>query len=209
MNSNTPWNIDREVPHLRKDYFENEFHDYNQEQGYEDRNVEWFKTHILNDALQEFKSRDNLLDVGCAGGYFTRLFKESFDLVHGVDFCDIRISHARQHETDHLNFHLADITEAEELKALGQQFDNIYSSAVIPHIPLPDKVKAFDNLAAISNPGAILVLYDGYSTLPTNINDEFVGIFNEKWLISNLSSWKLMKCNLLTRDVFKYVLERN
>mgnify|MGYP003146573118 CR=1 FL=1 len=209
MNPQTPWNIDREIPELRKEYFEKEFHDFDLEKGYDDRAIEWFKTHILTDSLSFFSTKENLLDVGCASGYFSRIFKKSFKTVKGVDFCEVRINHAKQYESEDLKFQLADLTKIEHLKELNQTFDNFYSSAVIPHINLADKVKVFDNLASIANPGATFVLYDGYSDKPTNIHDEFVGVFNEKWLSKNISSWRVVNCGHLVRDVFRYVLKKS
>jgi|3_EtaG_2_1085321.scaffolds.fasta_scaffold38865_2 2-polyprenyl-3-methyl-5-hydroxy-6-metoxy-1,4-benzoquinol methylase len=208
MNTQTPWNIDREIPELRKEYFEKEFHDFDLESGYDDRTVEWFKAHILTDALSFFSSKENLLDVGCASGYFSRILKESFTKVQGIDFCEVRINHAQQYESEDLKFQLGDLTKIEHLEALNKTFDNFYSSAVIPHINLADKARVFDNLAAIAKPGATFVLYDGYSDKAANIHDEFVGVFNEKWLSENISTWRVVNCGHLVRDVFRYVLKK-
>jgi 2-polyprenyl-3-methyl-5-hydroxy-6-metoxy-1,4-benzoquinol methylase len=204
----TPWKVDREVPELRKEYFENEFHDYNHEDGYEDRTTKVFKDTLLEGLVEEFENKDELLDVGCASGYLSKLFKEHFDSVWGIDYCEVRINYAKKLESDGLAFRLVDITNREELEGLGKQFSSLYSSAVIPHIPLEDKAKVFDNLASVSKPGATFVLYDAYFQSPENVNDAFIGIYNDKWLEQNVSSWKVVKC-VPIGAAFKYVLKKS
>jgi hypothetical protein len=50
-------------------------------------------------------------------------------------------------------------------------------------------------------------LFDGYSDNKNNIDDRFVGFYNDKWLKENITSWELIKCDRvfrLTHVVQKY-----
>jgi|ETNvirenome_6_85_1030632.scaffolds.fasta_scaffold07403_5 SAM-dependent methyltransferase len=198
----------REDPAKRRLYFEGNENHYNNEEGYvhEDRPKEiqpdnLFQQLILPKILDNVKTKDNMLEVGCAAGYHTKLFADHFDKVCGIDFAKSRIAHAKKYETKKLRFVRADITKKKNIESIKQafKFDNLYSFTVIHHIPLSQKVDAFDNLAMLANPNAHLYLFDGYSDNEKNIDDRFAGFYNDKWLKENITSWELIKCERIFR----------
>jgi len=184
-----PYN--RENISERRQYFDHEFHDYSHEEGYfTDRPVSWFTDNILPDLLENVENTDNILDVGCASGYYTAKMSEHFDLVYGVDYCEPRINYAKSLESEKLKFRLCNLTKLEDLQALGYKFKNLFSNAVLPHIPLADKKIVFDNLAEISEEGASFIFYDARETF--EVQDVFVGTFNENFIINNIQSWNFI-----------------
>tara|TARA_R110002051_G_scaffold187489_2_gene257163 strand:+ start:251 stop:1072 length:822 start_codon:yes stop_codon:yes gene_type:complete len=200
--------IMREDPAKRRLYFEGDELHYDNVAGYihDDRPKEiqpdeiWHQI-ILPKILDNVKTKDNLLEIGCAAGYHTKLFVDHFDKVCGIDFAKSRIDHAKKYETKKLRFVRADITKKSHIEPIKSAFtfDNLYSLTVIHHIPMSQKVDAFDNLAMVANPDAHLYLFDGYSTNDSNIDDRFVGFYNDKWLKENITSWELIKCERVFR----------
>lgn len=200
--------IMREDPAKRRLYFEGDELNYNNDEGYQwvDRPKElqgekfWQDT-ILSVLLDRIKSKDNILEIGCAAGYHTKLLADHFDKVLGIDFAKSRIDHAKKYETKKLRFVRADVTKKTHIEPikLAFKFDNLYSFTVIHHIPLSQKVDAFDNLAMVANPDAHLYLFDGYSDNEENIDDRFAGFYNDKWLKENITSWELIKCDRVFR----------
>ena len=206
----------REDPAKRRLYFEGDELNYDNKTGYfwDDRpgelqGVEFWQDTILPKLLDNVKTKDNILEIGCAAGYHSRLLADHFDKVCGIDFVKSRIDYAKKYETKKLRFVRADITNKSHIEPikLAYKFDNLYSFTVIHHIPLSQKVDAFNNLAMVANPDAHLYLFDGYSDNEDNIDDRFVGFYNDKWLKENITSWELIKCDRvfrLTHVVQKY-----
>lgn len=196
--------IDRENKELRRLVFENDESDYDFNNGYSDRPLEWFKTKILPDLLQRKNNDGYFLDIGCASGYFTKELTPFFKKVIGVDFSNRRIEHAKLLENDKLNFYVVDLT-SDELVNLNLKFDTLFSNAVIPHIPLENKVKVFENLYKVSNDNAELFLYDGRSD--EDVLDQFVGMYNENWLIKNISHcWEFKSIHTIENNTCVYYL---
>ena len=200
--------IMREDPAKRRLYFEGDELHYDNVVGYvhddrpkEIQGEEFWQDTILPKILNSVKTKDNILEVGCAGGYHTKLLIDHFDKVLGIDFAKSRIDHAKKYETKKLRFVRADVTKKSHIEPikLAFKFDNLYSFTVIHHIPLSQKVDAFDNLAMVANPDAHLYLFDGYSDNEDNIDDRFVGFYNDKWLKENITSWELIKCDRVFR----------
>jgi hypothetical protein len=58
--------IDRENKELRRIIFENDESDFDFNNGYNDRPIEWFKKLILSSILENSDKKNSILDVGCA-----------------------------------------------------------------------------------------------------------------------------------------------
>jgi hypothetical protein len=84
-------------------------------------------------------------------------------------------------------------------------FDTIFTNAVLPHIPLENKVSVLENLASVAKQNAQLLIYDGRSEV--EIIDQFVGMFNENWLINNVSHvWEFVSINKIDKNTYLYKL---
>jgi SAM-dependent methyltransferase len=185
-----------------KDYFNKETY-LDLDNGYPERPVEWFKQNILPDFLNQNFECKNLLDVGCASGYFTRILSEYCKFTQGVDISSVRIAHAKKYESNKLKFKEADLTYPLDL---DKKFDTLFSNAVIPHIPIKLKPLVFKNLYEVASDGASLVLYDARPD--TEIVDDFVGIFNEKWLVKNCYKWNFISVNPVCEETCRYLLKK-
>ena len=153
----------------RREYFEAENY-LSPTEGYPERPVSWFKETILPDVLHEHKEKSHLLDVGCAFGYYTNEFKDSFESVTGIDYARNRISFATENfETDTLKFVN---TKIEEFNT-DKRFDAMFTSMVIQHIPLENKIPAFKNLHSIAADDCLFLLYD-FNSNTKNLNGSFV-----------------------------------
>lgn len=191
----------------RKFYFENE--DYlDPELGYPERNTNWFVHNILNNYLNNFKdpSNLNLLDVGCAFGYYTRILSNHFKQTHGVDFTENRISYAKKYEDEKLKFILDDLTSDTFLYETKEYYDCVFTNAVIPHIPLNLKKKVFSNIAKVCKKGAVFVLYDDLIT--TGCIDDFVGLFSIEWIKNNCPDWEYIDHKIVTDHTYQIVLKK-
>jgi 2-polyprenyl-3-methyl-5-hydroxy-6-metoxy-1,4-benzoquinol methylase len=196
--------IDRENKELRRIIFENDESDFDFNNGYNDRPIEWFKKLILSSILENSDKKNSILDVGCASGYFTKEFTPYFKYIVGVDFSTRRIEFAKKHETDKLKFFNYDLTK-DSLTNLSTTFDTIFTNAVLPHIPLENKVSVLENLASVAKQNAQLLIYDGRSEV--EIIDQFVGMFNENWLINNVSHvWEFVSINKIDKNTYLYKL---
>jgi 2-polyprenyl-3-methyl-5-hydroxy-6-metoxy-1,4-benzoquinol methylase len=201
-------NFEEELKRDRKKYFESENY-LSPENGYPERDISWFQNNILNNFLNlDFvKNSKNLVDVGCAFGYFTKIFSNHFEFTLGIDFAENRISYAKNHENEKLIFRQQDLTSSNFNLNLDKKFDLLFTNAVFPHIPLNLKVKAFENLSKISNPGARLVMYDGLCS--DGCLDQFVGLFSIDWLKTNLKSWKYISHEYVCEYTYRIILEHS
>lgn len=192
----------------RKVYFENE--DYlDPELGYPERDIQWFKSNILNSFLNNFTSTSGLilLDVGCAFGYYTRILSDKFHKTYGVDFSESRITYAKKYDTNKLKFILADLTSDTFSDVLDVKFNCVFTNAVIPHIPLHLKQKVFSNIAKVCEKDAIFVLYD--ALVSDGCLDDFVGLFSINWIKENCPEWEYLSHRLITSDgTFEIVLKK-
>lgn len=194
------------VDQHRQNYFEAERY-LSFEAGYPERNMGWFRKYILPDVLKQFpepkRIKLTLLDAGCASGYFTRELAQFFGFTRGLDFTQSRIEYARQYQTRRLVFDQVDLVQPLDDAVRGAKFDVFFTNAVIPHIPLANKVRVFDNLARIAAPNAKMLAYDGKTG---GVIDAFVGLYSPEWLQTNVKSWKLESCEHVVDETFRYVL---
>ena len=155
--------------------------------GYPERPIDWFKQNILPDFISSKTEKKNILDVGCASGYYTRVLAEHCDYILGVDLADNRIDHAKQFEADNIKFMQIDLCKKQLDECTNVLFDTVYTSAVFPHIPLEFKSYVFENISNVCAEGAKMVMYDGL--IPDGIRNEFVGMFSVDWLQYNAHGW--------------------
>jgi 2-polyprenyl-3-methyl-5-hydroxy-6-metoxy-1,4-benzoquinol methylase len=199
--------LDDDMKKNRKEYFETENY-LDPNLGYPERNIDWFTVNILNDILKlPFVDKNkNLLDVGCAHGYFTRILSNHFKFTMGIDLAENRIEYAKNYEKETLLFKQQDLTEDDFESKFNKKFDLLFSNAVIPHIPINLKIKTFENLAKISNAGAYFVMYDGLCE--NGCLDQFVGLFSIDWLKDNIKDWEYVSHDYICPYTFRIVLRK-
>jgi 2-polyprenyl-3-methyl-5-hydroxy-6-metoxy-1,4-benzoquinol methylase len=188
----------------REQYFQQE--DYlDSETGYPERNTAWFQKYLLPNVLSQVpdSQKKNLLDVGCAYGYFTRLLAPYFHHTFGIDFTKKRIDYAQRYVLENLSFAQMDLL----IKMWpSRATDVVFTTAVMPHIPLEYKVFAFDNIASICKPGATMLMYDG--KCETGVVDAFSGIMSSEWIQANVKSWNLKSVEHVVNGTHCFVLIR-
>jgi len=191
----------------RKELFEKE--DYlSPEEGYPERSISnWFLPIILPNVLDNVISNKNILDVGCSFGYCSREFSKHFTNVLGVDLAQNRIDYAKKYETKKLNFLQIDLSKTPLIQYTGSyQFDNVYTSAVIQHIPLEGKPFAIRNIASVTKTGGKLLMFDHREK--EEIRDDFVGSYNENYFINNFPEWKFLSVEFIVGDTWFYQFEK-
>lgn len=177
-------------------YFEKEDR-ANLDCGYPERNTHWFRHLILPDFLDYLRkifgglAELNLLDVGCAHGYFTEEFGPYFKTVTGIDFARNRIAYAREkHSKPNVQYVHSDLTTFKFI----EKFDVMFSNAMIPHIPAPRKEKVFRNLRTGMKAGGYFLMYDCNSENVT-LTGDFVDCVSPQWLEKHVSDvWRCESC---------------
>jgi 2-polyprenyl-3-methyl-5-hydroxy-6-metoxy-1,4-benzoquinol methylase len=200
----------------RKEYFANEeinipdVKDLSPVSAYTSRPIEWFKDTILGDFVSHLSETKDVLDVGCAYGYYTVLFTPFCKTVTGIDFTKKRIEAAQNHwKEDNIKFVEQDLTIP---FTLDKQYDVLFTSMVIQHIPIVGKIAAFKNLATVTKKDGLFIMYDFKFN---NVTDDFVGPINPDWIHNNVGNlWECESCVSFCREannqgeIFKYVLRR-
>ena len=99
---------------------------------------------------------NNILDIGCGTGEFTRLLAKQAQNVMAIDLSPNTIEIARQRSREYTNidFQVADIVQWEFPK---EHFDAIVSIATLHHLPVE---KLLPNLQSALVPGGKLVILD-------------------------------------------------
>ncbi|MEA5502434.1 class I SAM-dependent methyltransferase [Halotia wernerae UHCC 0503] len=99
---------------------------------------------------------ENVLDIGCGTGAFSRLLAKRTAKVLAIDLSPNMIEVARQRSKKYTNidFHVADILKQE---FSVEQFDAIVSIATVHHLPIE---KLLPNLEVALKPGGKLVILD-------------------------------------------------
>lgn len=203
--------IDFDFSKNRKDYFEKENY-LSLDNGYPERNVDWFKSkimpHLQNVLVNINSSNNNFLDVGCAGGYFTKLMSTLFFDTLGIDFCESRISHAKKSETDHLKFMQVDILDEEIDKKIKDRYDVAFTQAVIQHIHSSRQISAMSNISKLLKRDGYFLIYDAIDH-ETNDN-HFVHRPTIQWY-KNLKDYTFISCEKLEDDdeLWVIILKKN
>ncbi|BBD65260.1 type 11 methyltransferase [Nostoc commune NIES-4072] len=111
--------------------------------------------HYHNFLLKQLPSHcENVLDIGCGTGLFSRLLAKRADRVLGIDLSPNMIEIAKQKSRQHPNidYQVADILQWE---FSVKQFDAIVSIATVHHLPLENLLL---NLQTALKPGGKLVI---------------------------------------------------
>jgi 2-polyprenyl-3-methyl-5-hydroxy-6-metoxy-1,4-benzoquinol methylase len=184
----------------RQQYFANEnYLDF--KTGYPERDISWFEFNILPNLIKHIPdSKKRMLDVGCASGYFTNIINNHI-CIDGCDFTQNKIEQAKK-QFPHIHFYQLNLTDNEI--SLPVKYDFFFSNAVLPHIPINDKPKVFENLASVANKDAIIILYD--QLIDTGIIDDFVGLFSVEWLNDNATQWEVISTKNICRSTDEVVL---
>jgi 2-polyprenyl-3-methyl-5-hydroxy-6-metoxy-1,4-benzoquinol methylase len=194
----------------RKDLFINENY-LSPIDGYPERPVFWFKEAMLPDVKEEFTGRKQFLDVGCAFGYYTALFCSFVDQVTGIDFADNRIEQAKTNFTNvNLHFYCSPIEDFQS----DQKFDCMFTSMVLQHIKVADKIKVFSNLSTLATDDCKFVMYD-FNSLIEEISDAWVSPVSPAWLAKYAPDWKVESCEPFCNEyqtenstIWKYILSK-
>lgn len=149
--------------------------------------IEKFHSKIVPTRLYElaktyFKKEASTLDLGCGIGRDTFWLKENGYNAFGCDFSDELLKIAKAKFNDVNFFH----DSLPELKSLeNHSVENIFSSAVLQHIPRSDLIEAIRNILRIAIPGARIILSFRGTTSPDNRED---GKLYENYQIGQISS---------------------
>lgn len=151
--------------------------------GYPERDLAWFASHVLPDFLDvvgRIARGGSLLDVGCASGYFTRVYAQSFEVTVGIDISPMRIAKAREMHYDDAIFDVCDIVKSHP----NRQFDVAVSSAVFQHIDPKLRADAFKNVRESLKSGGYLILYDALHETQADAPewDGFTSLLGIEWL---------------------------
>ena len=112
---------------------------------------------------------NNILDIGCGTGEFTRLLAKQAENVVAIDLSPntIKIARQRSREYTNINFQVADIMQWEFPK---EHFDAIVSIATLHHLPVE---QLLPKLQAALVPGGKLVILDllKYESIQDSLSD--------------------------------------
>jgi 2-polyprenyl-3-methyl-5-hydroxy-6-metoxy-1,4-benzoquinol methylase len=100
--------------------------------------------------------RKNVLEVGCADAFFTRVVKQEVGKLTAVDFDPLFIEDAKKHLNERWNF---DCKVHDILKGpVAGKFDGIYSIDVIEHIKKSDEDKYMSNMVSSLTDDGVLII---------------------------------------------------
>jgi len=110
--------------------------------------------------LSGAKPGDRVMDVGCSGGYLSRLLAAAVTpggQVTGVDPAAPAISYARRRAPGNCSFIIG---TAQDLDVPGSSFDVVTSTLAIHHIPEAERPAAFGEMYRVLRPGGRLLVAD-------------------------------------------------
>lgn len=116
-----------------------------------------------------FKPNAPTLDLGCGTGRDTIWLNENNYQASGCDFSDELLKIAKSKKSE-INFFHESLPSLKNIK--DNSYDNIFSSAVLQHIPRSDLIEAIRNILRIAKPGARILLSFRGTTHSDNREDE-------------------------------------
>ncbi|MGI8448165.1 MAG: class I SAM-dependent methyltransferase [Streptosporangiaceae bacterium] len=111
-------------------------------------------------ALSGARPGDRVMDVGCSGGYLSRLLATAVTpggQVTGVDPAAPAIAYARRRAPVNCSFIIG---PAQDLGVPEGSFDVVTSTLAIHHIPEPERPAAFGEMYRVLRPGGRLLVAD-------------------------------------------------
>lgn len=126
----------------------------------------------------------SVLDLGCGGGFMVEAFGRLSAKASGLDISAGAIAYAKKHCPSGLFY----CEPMPEFASRGLQYDFVFSSEVLEHVPGPDEL--LTTLAAVTRPGGYLHISSpdaGHPLVPTNIAEwdqiappEHIQLFNRE-----------------------------
>ena len=109
------------------------------------------------------KKGGRLLDIGCGSGWLTFKFAEVGMRVHGIDVSEEQINAAlrfkHERKANSVIFECADFLEW-DCTVYDGEFDSIFVSAFLHHLPESEMKEAFEKIAYLLKPGGRVFLYE-------------------------------------------------
>jgi len=108
------------------------------------------------------------LDMGCGGGFMVDAFARLGAKASGLDISAGAIAYARKHFARGTYY----CEPMDAFRARGLQYDFVFSSEVLEHVPGPDEL--LTTFAAVTKPGGYLYVSSpdaGHPLVPANIAD--------------------------------------
>ena len=118
------------------------------------------RTYARITALAGARPGDQVLDVGCGGGYLARLLAAAVGpdgQVTGVDPSEGAASYARRRASAGCSFRVG---VAQDLDLPDRSFEVVTSTLAVHHIPEADRAAAFGEMFRVLRPGGALLVAD-------------------------------------------------
>jgi tRNA (cmo5U34)-methyltransferase len=127
------------------------------------------------------KSENNVLDLGCGDGLFIeellRTFSpKSITLVDGSNEM-LEAAQKRLGKKVNINFIQASFQSLLSNELLNQNYDFVYSSLAIHHLPLVEKKLLYSYIYKLLSPGGCFVHYDVVVPVSTKIENWFLSLW--------------------------------
>lgn len=111
-------------------------------------------------ALSGARAGDTVLDIGCGGGYLTRMLADcvcSDGHISGIDPFQNAIAYARKRAPKNASFHVG---AAQHLDATDGSLDVVVSTLAFHHINQVDRPAVLEEMWRVLRPGGRLLLAD-------------------------------------------------
>ena len=118
------------------------------------------RTYARITALAGARPGDQVLDVGCGGGYLARLLAAAVGpdgLVTGIDPSEAAVRYARRRAAANCTFRVG---VAQDLDLPDRSFDVVTSTLAAHHIPEAARAAAFGEMFRVLRPGGALLAAD-------------------------------------------------
>jgi tRNA (cmo5U34)-methyltransferase len=144
------------------------------------------------------KSENNVLDLGCGDGLFIEELLKTFSpksitLVDGSNEM-LEAAQKRLGKKANINFIQASFQNLFSSELLNQNYDFVYSSLAIHHLPLEEKTLLYSYIYKLLSPSGCFVHYDVVAPVSTKIENWFLALWRQ-WIREHPS--KEMSENLL------------
>lgn len=131
--------------------------------GYEQNPEEMKYLNARLKAIQKFVKPGNVLEVGCAEGFFTRQFAKSGHTSTGIDFSSHLLKLAKRHKEEEGIANAVFIeARAEKLPFPDSSFETIFLGEILEHVK--DVPQVLQESYRVAKPGARFII-----TLPTSM----------------------------------------